>query len=250
MTQTQTTETTLEHMRSMKLYGMQKAYQMAMENQSLAHLTADELISHLIAQEYDDRQNRSVNRSVKNARFRYPAQVESILFDPDRGVDRNQLHRLAECTFIKNAENLIITGSTGTGKSYLASALGYQACLTGYKVLYTSTMRLLSQLKMAKADGSALKELLRLEKVELLILDDFGIQPFDNQSRMLLMDIVEDRHGKRSTIFASQLPVQLWYEIIGDNTIADAILDRIVHSAHRIELQGESMRKKGAGKNQ
>jgi len=240
------TETILEHMRSMKLYGMQKAYQMAIENHSLANLTADELIAHLVWQEYDDRKNRTINRSVKNARFRYPAQVENILFDPERGMDKNLVHRLAECNFIKNAENLIITGSTGTGKSYLASALGNQACLNGYKILYTSATRLLTQLKMAKADGSALKELLRIEKLDLLILDDFGIQPFDQQSRMMLMEIIEDRHGKKSTIFASQLPVQLWYEIIGDNTIADAILDRIVHSAHRIELQGESLRKKGA----
>ena len=171
--------------------------------------------------------------------------MENILFDPDRGMDKNLVYRLAECTFIKNAENLIITGSTGTGKSYLASALGYQACLNGYKILYTSATRLLSQLKMAKADGSALKELLKIEKLDLLILDDFGIQPFDQQSRMMLMEIIEDQHGKKSTVFASQLPVQLWYEIIGDNTIADAILDRIVHSAHRIELQGESLRKKG-----
>jgi DNA replication protein DnaC len=246
MTSLQNTESTLEHMRSMKLFGMQKAYQMAIENNSLSNLTADELVAHLVAQEYDDRKNRSINRSVKNAKFRYAAQVENILFDSERGVDKNLVHRLAECSFIKNAENLIITGSTGTGKSYLASALGYQACMSGYKVLYTSATRLLSQLKMAKADGSSLKELIRLEKLDLIILDDFGIQPFDQQARMMLMEIVEDRHGKKSTIFASQLPVQLWYEIIGDNTIADAILDRIVHSAHRIELQGESLRKKGA----
>jgi DNA replication protein DnaC len=244
MTQTQNTETTLEQMRRMKLYGMQRGFKMALENQSLSHLTADELIAHLVSQEWDDRQNRSVDRTVKNAKFRYPAQIESIHFDNERGIDKNLVYRLAESNYIKNAENLIITGSTGTGKSYLASALGHQACLRGHKVYYTSTSRLLTQLKMAKADGSALKELIRLERVELLILDDFGIQPFDHQSRMFLMDIIEDRHGKKSTIFTSQLPVSLWHEIIGDNTIADAILDRVVHVAHRIELQGESMRKK------
>lgn len=123
------TETILEHMRSMKLYGMQKAYQMAIENHSLANLTADELTAHLVWQEYEDSKNRTINRSVKNARFRYPAQVENILFDPDRGMDKNLVYRLAECFFIKNAENLIITGSTGIGKSYPASALGNQACL-------------------------------------------------------------------------------------------------------------------------
>lgn len=248
MTQTQNTETTLEQMRRMKLYGMQRGFKMALENQSLSLLTADELVAHLVAQEWDDRQNRSVERTVKNARFRYPAQIENVLFEDERGIDKNLVYRLAESNYIKTAENLIITGSTGTGKSYLASALGHQACLRGYKVYYTSTSRLLSQLKMAKADGSALKELIRLERVELLILDDFGIQPFDHQSRMLLMDIIEDRHGKKSTIFTSQLPVSMWYEIIGDNTIADAILDRVAHDAHRIELQGESMRKKGKTK--
>ncbi|TNE79141.1 MAG: ATP-binding protein [Bacteroidetes bacterium] len=237
-------ETTLEHMRRMKLYGMQKAFKLALDNQSLSILTADELIAHLVAQEWDDRQNRSVERTVKNAKFRYPAQIENILFETERGIDKNFIYRLAECDFIRKAENLIITGSTGTGKSYMASAIGHQACLKGLKVYYTSTSRLLSQLKMAKADGSALKELIRLERVDALILDDFGIQPFDHQSRMLLMDIIEDRHGKKSTIFTSQLPVSLWYEIIGDNTIADAILDRVVHDAHRIELQGESLRKK------
>jgi len=237
-------ETTLEHMRRMKLYGMQKAFKLALENQSLSHLTADELIAHLIIQEWDDRQNRSQERSIKNARFRYPAQIENIDFEDQRGIDKNLIYRLAECSFIKQAENLIITGSTGTGKSYLASAIGHQACLNGHKVFYTGTSRLLSQLKMAKADGSALKELIRLERIELLILDDFGIQPFDHQSRMMLMEIIEDRHGKKSTLITSQLPVSSWYEIIGDNTIADAILDRVIHNAHRIQLQGESMRKK------
>lgn len=248
MTQINNTEQILEHMRSMKLYGMQKAFKLALQNETLSQLTADELIGHLVAQEWDDRQNRTIERTVRNAKFRYQAQIEMIQFEQGRGMDKNLIHRLADCSFIKKAENVIITGSTGTGKSYLASALGNQACLNGHKVFYTNTSRLLSQLKMAKADGSALKELIRLERVELLILDDFGIQPFDHQSRMLLMDIIEDRHGKKSTIFTSQLPVSLWYEVIGDNTIADAILDRVVHNAHRIELQGESMRKKGKSK--
>jgi DNA replication protein DnaC len=248
MTQINSTEILLDRMRRMKLYGMQKAFNLALENQTLSRLTPDELIAHLVEQEWDDRQNRSVERMVKNAKFRYPAQVEKVMFEQERGIDKNLIYRLAEGAFIKRAENIIITGSTGTGKSFLASALGHQACLYGFKVFYTSTSRLLSQLKMAKADGSALKELIRLERIDLLILDDFGIQPFDHQSRLLLMDIIEDRHGKKSTIFTSQLPVSLWYEIIGDNTIADAILDRVVHDAHRIELQGESMRKKSKSK--
>jgi DNA replication protein DnaC len=137
-----------------------------------------------------------------------------------------------------------MTGSTGTGKSHLACALGNQACSEGYKVLYANTTRLLTQLKMAKADGSAIKEMLKIEELGVLILDDFGIQSLDVQSRMLLMEIIEDRHGKKSTIITSQLPVSAWCEIIGDHTLADAILDRNVHGAHRIELQGKSLRRK------
>jgi DNA replication protein DnaC len=159
-------------------------------------------------------------------------------------LDKNQLLRLADGGYIKKGENILLTGSTGTGKSYLACALGNQACAQGHKVLYTNTNRLLTQLKMAKADGSSIKEMIKLEKQDILILDDFGIQPLDIQGRMLLMEIIEDRHGKKSTIITSQLPVNAWYEVIGDQTLADAILDRIVHDAHRLELQGESLRKK------
>ncbi len=242
------TEQTLEKMKHMKLYGMQRGLKMALENQSLSNLTADELLRHLIDQEWDDRQNRAVDRTLRNAKFRYQANIEQVVFTQERGIDKNQILRLAESDYLKRAGNIIITGSTGTGKSYLASALGHQACLKRYKVLYASTSRLLAQIKMAKADGSDLKELIRLERTDLLILDDFGIQPFDHQSRLILMDIIEDRHGKKSTIFTSQLPVSLWHDIIGDKTIADAILDRVVYDAQRIELKGESLRKKGRNK--
>src|SRR5674476_507865 len=146
--------------------------------------------------------------------------------------------------YYKKREDLFITGSTGTGKSFLASALGQQACLLGYKVLYTNTAKLMSHLKMAKADGAHLKELSKIEKQDALILDDFGVQPFDTGSRALLLDIIEDRHGKRSTIITAQVPVKKWHEVIGEKTLADAILDRIVHQSIRIELYGESLRKK------
>jgi DNA replication protein DnaC len=159
-------------------------------------------------------------------------------------LDKNLVQRLSDCGFIQKGEDLFITGSTGTGKSFLASALGQQACLLGYKVLYTSTTKLLSQLKMAKADGAHLKELTAIEKKDVLILDDFGVQPMDAQSRALLLDIIEDRHGKRTTIITSQVPVKKWHEIIGEKTLADAILDRIVHQSIRIELYGDSLRKK------
>ena len=237
-------EQTLEKMRKMKLYGMFRSFKHATHTQSMAGLTADELIHLLVENEWDERQNRSMERSLRNARFRYKATVEGLDFHPERKLDKNQLLRLADGGYIKKGENILLTGSTGTGKSYLACALGNQACSQGHKVLYTNTNRLLTQLKMAKADGSSIKEMIKLEKQDVLILDDFGIQPLDIQGRMLLMEIIEDRHGKKSTIITSQLPVTAWYEVIGDQTLADAILDRIVHDAHRLELQGESLRKK------
>ena len=205
--------------------------------------TNDELTDYLIQNEWDDRKHRSVQRSIKIAKFRYVADIQGLDYNPDRGLDKNQLNRLIACDFIKAGQDVFVTGSTGTGKSYIASAIGYQACLLGYKVFYASTAKLLSVLKMAKADGSHLRELSRIEKQDLLILDDFGIQAFDAGGRALLMDIIEDRHGKRSTIIASQVPVKNWYDVIGEQTVADAILDRLVHKSVRVELMGESMRK-------
>lgn len=238
-------EQTLEKMRTMKLYGMYRNFKHVLESPKAGDLNADELLSQLIDCEWDERHNRSVERGLRNAKFRYKASLEMLDYsNPLRGIDQVQVARLADCHFIRKRQNLIITGSTGTGKSFLASAIGNQACMKGYKVFYANTSRLLSNLKIAKADGSSVKELLRLEKQDLLILDDFGIQPFDSNSRMLLMEIIEDRHGKRSTLIAGQVPVSSWYDIIGDQTIADAILDRIVNDAHQIELHGESMRRK------
>ena len=235
---------TLDKLRKMKFFGMFHAFKSSMETGKTNDYTADELLAHLVEAEWDDRQNRRIDRAIYYAHFRYKASVESIHYHADRSIDRNQIIRLADCTFIDRYENLLITGSTGIGKSYVASAIGHQACILGYKVLYASTPKLFAKLKMAKADGSYIKETAKIERQELLILDDFGIQPFDAQSRAALMEIIEDRHGKTSMIITSQLPVSKWYEVIGEKTIADAILDRIVHDAHRIELKGESMRKK------
>lgn len=239
-------ENTLQKMRQLKFYGMFHAFKTCLENGSHNKYSADELVSFLIESEWDDRNNRRIERSVKNARFRYKANVEQLIFGTDRNLDKNQFMRFSECGFINKAENILITGSTGIGKSYLASAIGNQACTLGYKVLYTSCDKLFSRLKMEKADGSYIKEIARIERQDLLILDDFGMQPFDNTSRSALMEIIEDRHSKRSTIITSQLPVNIWHDAIGEKTVADAVLDRIVHDAHRIELTGDSLRKRKA----
>lgn len=237
-------EHTMEKMKTMKLHGMVRAFRTSLEAGRADNWTADELVSMLIDSEWDERYNRKLNRNVKNAKFRYKAAVEQINFDTTRDLNKNYILRLADCEFIDKKENVLITGSTGIGKSYIASALGHQACSLGYKVLYEHTSKLFARLKMGKADGTYLKEVTKMEKQELLIIDDFGIQPLDQQSRTILMEIIEDRHGKRSTIFTSQVPVNKWHEVIGEQTIADAILDRIIHDAHRLELKGESMRKK------
>jgi len=237
-------EQTMGKMKTMKLYGMVRAFHTSLQSGNADKCTADELVSILVDSEWDDRANRKLDRNVKNARFRYKAAVEQINFDTPRELNKNHLLRLADCDFVNKKENVLITGSTGIGKSYIASAIGHQACSLGYKVLYEHTSKLFARLKMGKADGTYLKEITKMEKQDLLIIDDFGIQPLDQQSRTILMEIIEDRHGKRSTLFTSQVPVNQWHEVIGEQTIADAILDRIIHDAHRLELKGESMRKK------
>lgn len=234
---------TLTKMKQMRLTGMARAFHLTHQSEKNEKFTPDEMITHLIDSEWDERYNRKLDRTINAARFRYKASVEQINFDDNR-VDKNQVLRLADCDFIKRKENIIITGSTGIGKSFLASAFGHQACALGYRVLYQHSTKLFGRMKIAKADGSYLKELAKIEKQHILLIDDFGLQPLDTQSRSALMDIIEDRHGKASTIITSQIPISKWHDIIGEETIADAILDRIVHDAHRIEMKGESLRKK------
>lgn len=234
---------TLEMMRQMRLMGMYNAFKTSMENFKTDSMTTDQFVGWLISNEWDERSNRMIERLIKQASFRYKASLEEIDYTIERGLDRNLLERLADLSFIKESRDLFITGSSGTGKSYIATALGYKACQKGLKVIYTNTARLMGYLKAAKAKGTILQELKKIERTDLLILDDFAIQPFDNTARMNLMDIIEDRHGKKSTLITSQIPVKNWYDVIGEKTIADAILDRIVHQAVRIELHGESLRK-------
>lgn len=234
----------LEKMKKMKLFGMYSAFKTSIESGKTENYTPDEMIANLIDIEWDDRRNRGIARANANAQFRYKTSMEDINYEIERNLDKNQLMRFGECSFITKNENILITGSTGLGKSSIASAIGHRACELGYKVLYKNTAKLMGKLKIAKADGSYAKEIAKIERQNLLILDDFGLQPFDAQSRAMLMEIIEDRHGKASTIITSQIPVSNWYDIIGEQTIADAILDRIVHESHRLELKGESMRKK------
>lgn len=234
---------TMDKMRQMHLLGMYNAFKTSMESFKADSMTTDQFVSWLVSNEWDDRCNRMIERLIRQASFRYKASMEEMDYSIDRGLDRNLLQRLAELSFVRESKDLFITGSAGTGKSYIATALGYRACQKGLKVLYASTSRLMGQLKVAKVKGTILQDLKKIERMDLLILDDFGVQPFDVQGRMHLMDIIEDRHGKKSTLITSQVPVKDWYDVIGEKTIADAVLDRIVHQAIRIELHGESMRK-------
>lgn len=234
---------TLDKMRQMHLLGMYNAFKTSMESFKTESMTTDQFVAWLVSNEWDDRCNRMIERLIKQASFRYKASLEEVDYSLERGLERNLLERLAELSFVKESRDLFITGSSGTGKSYIATALGYRACQKGMKVLYANTARLMGQLKMAKAKGTISQELKKIERADLLVLDDFGIQPFDAGGRMNLMDIVEDRYGKKSTLITSRVPVKDWYDIIGEKTIADAVLDRIVHQAIRIELHGDSIRK-------
>jgi len=233
---------TVEKLHMMRLFGMKNAFQTVLE--SSQSYTNDQLLSYLVEAEWEDRQDRKVTRYLKAARFRYQASVEEVDFLTARNLDKNLFLRLADGTFIQKHQPLIITGPTGSGKSFVASALGNQACNKGYTTLYFSTGKLFQKLSIDRADRSHLKLIDKIAKADLLILDDFGLWPLNQQARLDLLEIIEDRHGKKSTLIASQIPVKEWFDIIGEKTIADAILDRLVHQAHRIKLTGESMRKK------
>lgn len=234
---------TIEKLKQMRLTAMAQLHHQHLENNQTAQCTADEYLAILTDHEWENRYNRKIQRLIKKADFRQKASIAEVSYLENRNLDKNMFTRLSGLDFISKNENIILTGSSGVGKSYLAQALGHQACIQEYKAMYFTTSHLFNKLKLAKVDGTYLKELSKLKKMDLLILDDFGLQAFDNLAREALMDIIDERYNHSSTIISSQLPVSDWYDIIGDNTMADAILDRLVHSSHRIDLKGESLRK-------
>lgn len=231
-------------MTRLKLHGMAKAWTALKEARKNQSLSLTEGLELLLQSEELEKDNRRFKRLEHTAQFRYKASLEELKLDRTRGLDDLLLASLATGDYLTKGESVLITGATGCGKSYLASALGHQACLLGFKAAYFNTQKLMLKTKMARLEGTAIKFFDRIAKTDLLILDDFGLTHLEKQHQLDLMELVEDRHGKKSTIIVSQLPVQSWYEVIGEETIADAILDRLLHSSYRIELIGDSLRKK------
>jgi DNA replication protein DnaC len=233
-----------KELQKLKLAGMARLWSSLNETRSLDKLTLTDGITLLLQAEHDSRTASRNQRLIKNADFRYSATLEQIQSDAQRGIDPNMLALLATGGYIQKGESILITGAAGVGKSYLATALGNRACYQGYKVIYYSMQKLLTKLRLARMEGTAVKMLLKIQKTDLLIIDDFGMKTLEGQQQNDFMEIIEDRHAQKATIIASQLPVSKWYDVIGNEMIADAILDRLVHTAHRFDLKGESLRKK------
>ena len=233
----------IEKMKQLRLYGMAEFHQQNLEAQQYQDYTLDQYIAILLEQECDYRTNKKTYSLIKQAGFSTLANVENINYQSDRNLNRNQFERLVNLDFIIHKENVLFTGATGTGKSYLAQALGMKACLKQFRVIHYNTSKLIEKLKLARIEGNYAKFIEKIDKCDLLILDDFGLSPIDANTRQALMEIVEAKYDKGSIIITSQVPVSQWHQLIGENTIADAILDRLVYSSHRIELGGESMRK-------
>ena len=229
---------------NLRLQGMGRTWQALLETRRHHELSLSEGLELLLQAEEQERRNKRFERLQKNARFRYQASIEELQFQASRGLDKALISTLATGEYLSKGETVLITGATGCGKSFLASALGHQACSQGYKVIYYNLQKLLLKAKMSRLDGTIIKFFDTIAKADLLILDDFGLIHLDQQQQLDLMEMIEDRHGKSATIIASQLPVSNWYDVIGEETIADAILDRLVHLSYRIELKGESLRKK------
>jgi DNA replication protein DnaC len=235
---------TMEKLNNLKLTGMVKALTEQQQMTEVDSLGFEERLGLLVDREATERENRKLTTRLKKAKLRQSASVEDIDFRRMRGLDKALILSLAACAWIAKGVNVLICGPTGVGKSYLACALAHKACLEGYTALYLRLPRLFEELRLAKADGRYGKLMLSYAKTDLLVLDDWGLTPMTDPQRRDLLELMEDRYGLKSTIITSQLPVTAWHEAIGDPTLADAILDRIVHNAHKVEMQGESMRKR------
>jgi len=237
---------TIEKLESLRLTGMAAALREQMEMDGLEQMGFEERLGLLIDRESSVRETRRLRSRLKKAKLRQNACIEDIDFSQSRGLDRTLVMKLSDCQWIEKHHNLIITGPTGVGKSYLACAFGQKACREGFTTAYHRMSRLFEDLALAKGDGRYVKLLKALSKTDLLILDDYGLSRLNSEQCHDLLEILEDRYGLRSTLVTSQLPVKHWHEQIGDPTLADAILDRLVHNAYKINLKGGSMRKKKA----
>jgi DNA replication protein DnaC len=233
-----------EQMTRLRLHGMIRRLQSLLETKTHHKLSLNDGLQILLQAEEEERDNKRFTRLKKTASFRYQASLEELSYDNVRGLNKDLISRLATGDYLSKGESILITGATGCGKSFLASALGHHACHHGFKVTYFNMQKLLLKAKLSRVDGTIMRLFEKIAKADLLIMDDFGLSPLDRQQQLDLMEIIEDRHGKKSTLIASQLPVASWFDVIGEETIADAILDRLISTSYRIELKGDSLRKK------
>jgi len=238
-------EETFRKLSDMRMHGFTRALREQMEGPDRdTDLGFDERIGLLVDREWTEREGRGLTRRLQLARLRDKgACIEDLDYRQARGLDRAMVRRLSTGEWVTKHQNVIITAKTGCGKTFVACALGQKVCRDGYTAIYRRVPRLLHEIALSRADGSYTRFLSRLAKTDLLILDDWGLAPLGDQERRDVLEVLEDRFGARSTVVASQLPIKTWHEYIGEPTIADAVLDRLVHNAHRIELKGESMRK-------
>jgi DNA replication protein DnaC len=237
-------EQTMDKLYAMKLPGMAEAFKEQLQQPSLNGLSFEERFGMLVDRQWTWKEDCRMKRLLKEAKLKINACVEDIDYKSPRGIDRSVMMSLSSCDWIQKHQNLIISGPTGVGKTFLACSLANKACREGYRSFYIRAPKFYYHLALAKADGSYGKTMTNLSKTHLLVLDDLGLAPMTDSERRDLLEVVEERHGHASTIITSQLPVENWHENIGDPTIADAILDRLIHNAHRINMKGGSMRKK------